>query len=228
MGKPTVHLLYTCPFSWKIRGLIDYIGLDVDYIGINGLRAKKELAFVEDWNKVPVLTDSDGSIHYDSTPMMFYLDEKYNSSKLATMGDLARRDEWLQWVDTKMSKATIPILYGGLFSALQTTVRVSKLEKFGFFSRRLYAWAGFPIMWGFIARSRVKKDGRTPKQLWHDLLSEFTSSHNGDFFSGDSPDLVDFAAFGYMRSISPFPQFSKLEDHEAGMAWYNRMMATIQ
>jgi len=92
MGKPTVHLLYTCPFSWKIRGLVDYIGLDVDYIGINGLRAKKELAFVEDWNKVPVFTESDGSIHYDSTPMMFYLDEKYNSSKLATMGDLARRD----------------------------------------------------------------------------------------------------------------------------------------
>jgi glutathione S-transferase len=83
-------------------------------------------------------------------------------------------------------------------------------------------------MWGIIARSRVKKDGRSPKQLWHDLLNEFTSSHNGDFFAGDTPDLVDFAAFGYMRSISPFPQFSKLEDHEAGMAWYNRMMSSIQ
>ena len=112
MGKPTVHLLYTCPFSWKIRGLIDYIGLDVDYIGINGLRSKKELAFVEDCNKVPVLTDSDGSIHDDSTPMMFYLDEKSNSSPLSTMRYLALRDVRLQSVVTKWSTATTPRLFG--------------------------------------------------------------------------------------------------------------------
>ena len=77
-------------------------------------------------------------------------------------------------------------------------------------------------------QKRVKKDGRKPKQLWHDLLTEFTDAHEGGaFFGGDTPDLPDFAAFGYMRSISPFPQFSLLEDHQAGMAWYNRMMATL-
>ena len=83
-------------------------------------------------------------------------------------------------------------------------------------------------MWGIIAKKRVKKDGRKPKQLWHDLLTEFTDAHDGEsFFGGDSPDLVDFAAFGYMRSISPFPQFSLLSDHDAGMAWYNRMSETL-
>ena len=88
--------------------------------------------------------------------------------------------------------------------------------------------AGFPIMWGIIARTRVKKDGRKPKQLWHDLLSEFTNEFNGSpFFGGEKPDLVDLAAFGYMRSISPFPQFSQLEDHENGMAWYRRIEATL-
>ena len=128
-----------------------------------------------------------------------------------------------------MSKATVPILYGGLFSALQTTTRVSKLEKFGFISKRLYAWAGFPIMWGIIARSRVKKDGRKPKQLWHDLLTEFTDSFNGEpYFGGTEPNMVDLAAFGYMRSISPFPQFKKLEDHINGIEWYQRVEAFIQ
>ena len=127
-----------------------------------------------------------------------------------------------------MSKATIPILYGSIGSALKTTVRISKIEKFGFFAKRLYAWAGFPVMWGIIARKRVKKDGRKPKQLWHDLLTEFTDAHEGkNFFGGDSPDLVDFSVFGYMRSISPFPQFSLLQDHETGMAWYQRMEQSI-
>jgi glutathione S-transferase len=160
---------------------------------------------------------------------MKHIDVTYNGGELWSSNDEARRDQWIEWVDTKMSKATIPILYGSLFSALKTTTRVSKLETFGFFSKRLYAWAGFPIMWGFIARSRVKKDGRTPKQLWHDLLTEFTNEFGeAPFFGGQKPDLVDFAAFGYMRSISPFPQFSQLEDHENGMAWYRRIEGTLK
>ena len=77
---------------------------------------------------------------------------------------------------------------------------------------------------GIIARKRVKKDGRTPKKLWHDLLTDYTNSFDGhSFFGGLEPNLVDFAAFGYMRSISPFKQFKLLEEHEMGMKWYRLM-----
>ena len=192
------------------------------------MRIKKDVSFAGDWGKVPVFTDENGGYHVDSTPLLKHIDATYNSGKLAALGDAERQAEWLEWSDTKMSKATIPILYGSIGSALKTTVRISKLEKFGFFAKRLYAWAGFPVMWGIIARKRVKKDGRKPKQLWHDLLTEFTNAHDGkDFFGGETPDLVDFSVFGYMRSVSPFPQFSLLEDHEMGMAWYQRMEKSI-
>ena len=210
MGQtPTLHMLYTCPFCWKVRGLIEHLKLDVDYIAVNGMRIKKDVSFAGDWGKVPVFTDENGGYHVDSTPLLKHIDATYNSGKLAALGDAERQAEWLEWSDTKMSKATIPILYGSIGSALKTTVRISKLEKFGFFAKRLYAWAGFPVMWGIIARKRVKKDGRKPKQLWHDLLTEFTNAHDGkDFFGGETPDLVDFSVFGYMRSVSPFKQFS--------------------
>lgn len=229
MGQtPTLHMLYTCPFCWKVRGLIEHLKLDVDYIAVNGMRIKKDVSFAGDWGKVPVFTDENGGYHVDSTPLLKHIDATYNSGKLAALGDAERQAEWLEWSDTKMSKATIPILYGSIGSALKTTVRISKLEKFGFFAKRLYAWAGFPVMWGIIARKRVKKDGRKPKQLWHDLLTEFTNEHDGkEFFGGETPDLVDFSVFGYMRSVSPFPQFSLLEDHEMGMAWYQRMEKSI-
>ena len=229
MGQtPTLHMLYTCPFCWKVRGLIEHLKLDVDYIAVNGMRIKKDVSFAGDWGKVPVFTDENGGYHVDSTPLLKHIDATYNSGKLAALGDAERQAEWLEWSDTKMSKATIPILYGSIGSALKTTVRISKLEKFGFFAKRLYAWAGFPVMWGIIARKRVKKDGRKPKQLWHDLLTEFTNAHDGkDFFGGETPDLVDFSVFGYMRSVSPFSQFSLLEDHELGMAWYQRMEKSI-
>ena len=225
---PRLHLLYSCPFCWKVRGLIEHLDLDVELVGVNGMKIRKEVAFAGDWGKVPVFTDEHGDHHVDSTPLLRHLDATYNEGRLANTGDQARHDTWMEWVDTHMSKATVPILYGSLGSALKTTTRISKLEKFGFLSKRLYAWAGFPIMWGIIARKRVKKDGRKPKQLWHDLLTEFTDAHDGQpFFGGEGPDLVDFAAFGYMRSVSPFPQFSQLEDHPAGMAWYRRMEASL-
>jgi len=226
--SPQLHILYSCPFCWKVRGLIEHLDLDVEYVGVNGMKIRKEVAFAGDWGKVPVFTDENGDHHVDSTPLLRHIDATYNGGKLAAIGDAERQDTWMEWVDTHLSKATVPILYGSLGSALKTTTRISKIETFGFFSKRLYAWAGFPIMWGIIARKRVKRDGRRPKQLWHDLLGEFTDAHNGKpFFGGEQPDLVDFAAFGYMRSVSPFPQFALLSDHGAGMAWYRRMEGTL-
>lgn len=226
---PKMHMLHTCPFCWKVRSLAEHLDLDYQKVQVNAMKTKKELKFAGEWGKVPVWTEADGEIIVDSTPIMKHIDATYNGGALWQTTDEERRDQWIEWVDTKLSKATVPILYGSLTSALKTTTRVSKLETFGFFSKRLYAWAGFPIMWGIIARTRVKKDGRKPKQLWHDLLTEFTDEFGGaPFFGGDSPDLVDLAAFGYMRSISPFPQFSQLEDHENGIAWYRRVDATLK
>lgn len=226
---PKMHMLHTCPFCWKVRSLAEHLEIDYEKIQVNAMKTKKELKFAGDWGKVPIWTEADGEIIVDSTPIMKHIDATYNQGALWDTSDEARRDQWIEWVDTKLSKATVPILYGSLSSALKTTTRVSKLETFGFFSKRLYAWAGFPIMWGIIARTRVKKDGRKPKQLWHDLLTEFTNEFGeSPFFGGENPDLVDLAAFGYMRSISPFPQFSQLEDHENGIAWYRRVEATLK
>ena len=225
---PTLHMLHTCPFCWKIRSINDHLGINYQKIQVNAMKTKKELSFTDGWGKVPVWTETNGEIVVDSTPIMKHIDSTYNNGSLWSTDDEKRRDEWMEWVDSKMSKATIPILYGTLFSALKTTTRVSKLETFGFFSKRIYAWAGFPIMWGIIAKKRVKKDGRKPKQLWHDLLTEFTNEFRGKpFFGGEKPDLVDLAAFGYMRSISPFPQFSQLEEHHEGINWYNRVENTL-
>ena len=55
MGQATLHVLQTCPFSWKVRGLIDHLGLDVNEVQVNAMRTKRDLAFTNGWNKVPVL-----------------------------------------------------------------------------------------------------------------------------------------------------------------------------
>jgi len=224
---PKLMMLHSCPFCWKVRSLLEYLKIDFNEDQLNPLRRKKSLKFAGDWGKVPIWRDSEEDFVIDSTPIMLHLDKKYNNSKLSN-NDLSRQEEWLRWVDEKLSKATIPILYGSIGSALSSTRTVSKLEKFGFFSRHLYAWTGFPIMWGIIARTRVKKDGRKPKKLWHDLLDDFVSQFDGkEFFGGNRPDIVDIAAFGIVRSISPFKQFKQIQSHELGMKWYNAVNSTL-
>lgn len=204
--------------------MTDYLKIDVNQVQVNAMKTKKELAFAGDWGKVPVWTSEAGEVVVDSTPILKFIDKEHFDGKISARGDEEKNEQWLEWADTKLSKATVPILYGTLGSAFKTTIRVARLEKFGFISRRLYAWAGFPIMWGFIAKKRIKNDGRAPKKLWHDLLDEFTAEfENSTFFAGDEPGIVDFAAYGYMKSISPFPQFAQLTDHAEGMKWYNSM-----
>ena len=125
-------MLQTCPFSWKVRGLIEHLGLEVDEVQVNAMRTKKELSFTNGWNKVPVFTDNDGEVVVDSTPIMAYIDEKYNRGTLSKNHGQERYDSMLEHVDEAWKRATIPILYGSLGAALSTTRRVSKLEKFGF------------------------------------------------------------------------------------------------
>ena len=111
--------------------------MEVDYVPVNGMKIKKSVAFADDWGKVPVFTDEEGKHFVDSTPLLKHIDATYNNGKMAAMGDAERQQQWLEWVDTRMSKATVPILYGSLGSALKTTTRISKIEKFGFISKRL-------------------------------------------------------------------------------------------
>ena len=134
MGQvPTLHLLYSCPFCWKVRGLIEYLKLDVNLVGVNGMKIKKEVKFAGDWGKVPVFTDENGTHHVDSTPLLKHIDQSYNNGAMANQGDNERQEKWLNWADTKMSKATVPILYGTIGSALKTTTRISKLRNLDFF-----------------------------------------------------------------------------------------------
>jgi len=75
MGQtPTLHMLYTCPFCWKVRGVIEHLGMEVEYVSVNGMKIKKEVSFAGDWGKVPVFTDENGEYFVNSTPVMKHID----------------------------------------------------------------------------------------------------------------------------------------------------------
>ncbi len=218
-------MLNTCPFTWKVRALLDHLDLPHEKIQINPMKIKKSVAFAGDWGKTPVWKMSDGEVVVDSTPIMRRIDEVHNEGKLWGAIENERRDKWINWADTEIKNATIPILYGSIGSALSTTRSVAKHERFGLMTGRIYAWVGFPIMWGIIARKRTKNSGMKPQELWNHLLDEWINEvGNHPFFGGNKPDIVDLAVFGYMKSIELHNKaFRLIQEHNDGMAWFNRM-----
>ena len=114
-----LHMLYTCPFCWKVRGLLEHLDIPHERVQVNPMKQKKTLPSAPEWTKVPVWVDSNSGVHVDSTPIMKQIDAVHNDGKLWASDDEARRDEWMEWVDLHMSKATIPILHGLHHSTLQ-------------------------------------------------------------------------------------------------------------
>ena len=123
-----LHMLYTCPFCWKVRGLLEHLDLPHEKIQVNPMKIKKTLPSAPDWKKVPVWVDSKDEIYVDSTPIMKQIDSEHNGGKLWASDNEERRDKWMEWVDLHMSKATVPILYGSLISALRTTTGFQSLR----------------------------------------------------------------------------------------------------
>ena len=228
----SLYMLNTCPFTWKVRALLNHLGLSHQKVKINPLKIKKSVSFAGDWGKTPVWKMADGEIVVDSTPIMKRIDEVHNNGALWDTEDPVRRDKWMEWADSKVKDATIPILYGSIGSALSTTRSVAKHERFGLFTGRVYAWLGFPIMWGIIAKKRTKKTGMKPSELWHHLLDEWVEEiGDSPYFGGNVPHLVDLAVYGYLQSIEMHPKaFRLIETHSNGMLWFNRMrnVAAVQ
>ena len=81
------------PILVESTGLIEHLGLDMREVQVNAMRTKKDLSFTNGWNKVPVFTDEEGEVVVDSTPIMNYIDEKYNkkcSAKRVVLNDTIR------------------------------------------------------------------------------------------------------------------------------------------
>ena len=79
VGK--LHMLHTCPFCWKVRGLLEHLNLDYEAIQINPMKSKK-LPSAPEWKKVPIWVDSNEKIHVDSTPIMKEIDAALNNGEL--------------------------------------------------------------------------------------------------------------------------------------------------
>ena len=64
----SLYMLNTCPFTWKVRALLDHLDLPHERVKVNPLKIKKSVSFAGDWGKTPVWKMSDGEVVVDFYP----------------------------------------------------------------------------------------------------------------------------------------------------------------
>ncbi|WP_078809195.1 glutathione S-transferase family protein [Selenihalanaerobacter shriftii] len=70
----------TCPFCIKVRNKLDELGLDYETIETPRDRDKRtKVKELTGQILVPVLEDNDGTVVYDSSRIVEYLDEQYGN-----------------------------------------------------------------------------------------------------------------------------------------------------
>ena len=81
LGRDRMIKLYqfeTCPFCIKVRKKLDELNLNYETVEVSRDRAKRtKIKELSGQIKVPVLEDSDGTVVYDSSRIVEYLEDNY-------------------------------------------------------------------------------------------------------------------------------------------------------
>ena len=143
---------------------------------------------------------------------MKFIDERHNNSDLQPSEDNERVQEWLDQIQ-KCLKPLFQYCMAqlGLHSNHNTYLQTREIW---FHLKTSLRLGGIPYYVGYNCKESQTRWSKAKRIVLRLSFTEFTNEHQGkDFFGGEKPNIVDFSVFGYMRSISPFPQFSLLTDH---------------
>ena len=105
---------------------------------------------------------------------------------------------------------------------LQALDYVTRVDNFSFGTRLVNKWAGGVIM-RMVGKSRAKMFDLPPRENLKFQLDHMSGGIKGDFFGGATPNILDFANFGILRSMEGLYGFDIVENHTSVWPWYLRM-----
>lgn len=218
-GRPTIYTYATCPFSLKVKSLLNSRGVEFSNVEVDPMK-KKELKW-SDWRKVPVFVDVDGTHVNDSNDILHYIDEKHGN-KFPREGEDAEQDKWMKFSNDILGKSIVAVIYKNYRTSLHALDYVTKVDKFSLKDRFVSKWIGAIVM-RMIGRSRAKMFDQAPRANLQTQLDAMSSGIEGDFFGGKAPNGADFANYGILRSMQGLNGFDIVEGHNIIWPWYNRM-----
>lgn len=222
---PTLYQYNVCPFCCKVKAILSYKGISHETVEVHPLN-KKEIKFSKDYKKVPIFVDENGVQINDSTPIMKYLDEKYDGIKVFETNQAAKAEEekWLKWADEVLVRALPPLIYKNLPDAVKAFDYITKEGKFSWFQQRTIKYSGALVM-TLVAKKSAKSQGiKDPQRHLHQCLEKWSQAlGTREFLGGDKPNGADLAVFGILKSVEAMPAFLMVQNHTRLFDWYQRV-----
>lgn len=221
---PKLYQYNVCPFCWKVRAILGYKGIPYEPVEVHPLN-KKEIGFSKDYRKVPIFVDEAGQQINDSTPIMKFIDERYQGKPVFRQGaEKETEEKWLKWADATLVRALPPLIYRNLSDSLKAFDYITQEEKFGWFQQRTIKYSGAFVM-TMVAKKSAKEQGiADPEAHLKKCLEDWAQALGGrNYLGGDAPNGADLAVFGILKSIESLPAFHWIERQVKVRDWYRRV-----
>ncbi len=223
--KPTLYQYAVCPFCCKVKSILSYKQVPHDIVEVHPLN-KKEIAFSKDYRKVPIFVNEQGQQINDSTPIMRFIDERYQGPKVFEQdpSKKANEDQWLDWADQVLVRALPPVIYQNIPDALKAFDYITQEGKFSWFQQRTIKYSGALVM-KLVAKKSAKSQGIAHPQahLTSCLKKWGEAIGTGPFLGGETPNGADLAVFGILKSIQNMPAFDLIAQQPQVLKWFERL-----
>lgn len=216
-----LYQYYACPFSWKVRALLQYKQIPFEVVEVHPLN-KKEIQFSKDYKKVPIFVDSNGKQVNDSTQIMRYIDEHYPQHRVfQTETPYKEKEEEYLLFSQELVSALPPVIYQTWASSWDAFAYISRVSKFSWWQKGLIRLAGTAVM-HMVARKKAQSKGITdPEAHFKSKLEELQEHLTHKYLLHDTQVCAaDLAIWGILRSIEDLEVFSVLNQFPKLLQWY--------
>jgi len=200
--------------------------VDFDVVEVNPLN-KKEIAFSENYRKVPIYIDSKGEQITESNVIMEHIEKEFPSPSVSLENTDAQKTdkEWLDWSE-KLVQGLPTVIYDNLLNSIRAFNYVTKTGNFSWFQSRMIKYSGAFIM-NLVANKIQKREQiEDPKAFLEKMVNEWVTGLNGkQFMGGNTPSSSDIAVFGISRAVGELNAGKIFKANSEYWNWLGRMQA---
>ncbi len=204
--------------------MLAYKKVDYDVVEVNPLN-KKELAFSENYRKVPIFINARGEQVNDSNVILQHIDTEYPGVPVFSKDPAAKaRDEqWLAWSE-KYVQGLPTVIYDKLGDSIKAFDYITKTGKFSWLQSRMIKYSGAFVMTMVAKKIRKRENIENPEAFLEAKTAEWVAGLSGrPFMGGERPGAADIAVFGISRAVGSLNAGPVFQKNPAFWAWLQRM-----
>eukprot|EP01083_Nonionella_stella_P096763 272086_1 len=238
LGAIYFYQFQLCPYSGKVKALMDYHCLNYHMIEVNPY-TKDEIKW-SSYQMVPILRLASSGMGKSFTESAVIIEALLE--RLTTMGKINEADsslysspaqeKWHEWVDHQLIPRLFPNMFATLKDARATCayLKNKKTSYMGSLEARYLSWTTARRLYTLHHEIAEINGIKNPREELVETISEWTDELRGKktrLHGGRNPDLADLVVFGALRTCEESQTMKDLLANETLRHWYAEMSEIV-